>query len=202
MLRKAVKAVHRRKEKVDETGPFLIRKSKVDVRGCPRWKRSEVECRSHEEPAGADPRNFYASRLITCPSCKNQLEAARMQLFTPLGFRYVTCKNCATQSWSRGWLCECGVAWHNCEIHRVDPSNHTSTKPQKKSEGKTKEESHYKDSKRKAPDSAQSTTKRPLKRVRVKITAHSYGGGDADNDRSEAAPSTLAGKFLEKMRRK
>ena len=121
-----------------------------------------------------------------------------MQLFTPLGFRYVNCKNCATQSWSRGWLCECGVALHNCEIHRVDPSNHTSTKPQKKSEEKSKEESQYKDSKRRAPDSVQSTTKKPLKRARVKITTHSYGGGDAAQDQDQAASNTLGGRFLEK----
>ena len=122
-----------------------------------------------------------------------------MQLFTPLGFRYVNCKGCATQRWSRGWLCECGVAWHTCESHRVDPCVHRSTKPPKRCDAKGKEEGDFKDSERKAPESVQSTTRTPLKKVKLDTVTHSYGG-DAGSER-RAATNSLSITFAEKMRK-
>ena len=123
-----------------------------------------------------------------------------MQLFTPLGFRYVNCRNCATQSWSRGWLCACGVPWHTCETHRVDPCVHISRKAPKKCKAKGKEEKDFKDSERKAPEAVQRTTRRPLKKVRLSSMTHSYSGV-AGND-GQADTRSLGWKFLEKMRKR
>jgi len=79
----------------------------------------------------------------------------------------------------------------------VDPSSHTSTKPQRRAEGKSKEEIHYKDSKRKAPEAVQSTTRKPLKKTRVKSTTHSYDGGGVGQGQGWGSQ-----RFLEKMRAK
>ena len=166
----------------------------------PKWKRSEATGASIEIDIDDEPKISYVSRLITCPNCDNQLEAAKMQLFTPLGFRYVNCRRCATQSWSRGWLCACGVPWHTCEVHRVDPCRHTSRKAPRKCKAKEKEERHFKDSERKAPEAVQSTTRRPLKKVRMSTMTHTYNGvGGSDG---QAVKRPHGWKFLEKMRNK
>ena len=118
-----------------------------------------------------------------------------MQLFTPLGFRYVNCTGCATQRWARGWLCECGVSWHTCPIHRRDPGVHRSTKPPKKKiQGKV--ESCFKDSERRAPEAVQSTTSRPLKKIKVNKVMHAHGG-EAE---SEVASKLRRMNLIEKWR--
>ena len=38
---KQLKQYNDAKEKVELSGAFLIRKSKIDTRSCPKWKRSE-----------------------------------------------------------------------------------------------------------------------------------------------------------------
>ena len=98
-----------------------------------------------------------------------------MQFFTPQGLRDINCSKCATQKRTKGWKCECGVAWHTCDIHRNDPSVHRSTKPQAAVK-KTEElkEMSFKDSDRKAPDAVQSTTHRPQKKIRVAATLHMH----------------------------
>ena len=75
------------KEKVDKVGTFLIRKAKVDIRGCPKWKRCERE--GDEECEGGDEecKPAYTNRLITCLVSKEQVETARIQLLTPQGFK-------------------------------------------------------------------------------------------------------------------
>ena len=162
--------------RTDETGPFLLRKSKVYVRSCPTWKRAECEETmqpnmnySAGDETDGTPTNephgvLYASRLISCPVCNEQVQTAKMQLFTQLGFRYVSCSGCEKQRWSRGWLCECGVAWHTCTIHRMDPAIHRSAKPPKRKADQAKAEQSYKDSERPAPDAVQSVNLQPLKK--------------------------------------
>ena len=126
----------------------------------------------------------YCSRKVTCPVCSEQIETAQMQLFTPQGYRNINCSKCATQRRTKGWKCECGIAWHTCDVHRNDPTVHRSTKPQaaaKKSE--ELKETSFKDSDRKAPESVQSTTHRPQKKVRVSATLHTH---DASEHMQEA----------------
>ena len=145
---------------------------------------------------GTNYKQAYISRLITCPVCKEQVETARMQLFTPLGFRYVSCSGCAKQRWARGWLCECGVAWHTCAIHRRDPGVPRSTKPPKKSEVQGKVESCFKDSERKAPEAVQSASNRPLKKVKANTVLHAHGG----EAKSEEAATLRKMKLIERWR--
>ena len=89
------------RQKTEEAGPFLIRKSKVDVRSCPKCKRAECEETEVRKDEGKNegqssppPGHAYESRLISCPVCKEQVQTAKMQLLTPLGFRYVSCSGC------------------------------------------------------------------------------------------------------------
>ena len=77
---------------------------------------------------------------------------------------------------------------------------HTSRKAPKKCNAKGKEERHYKDSERKAPEAVQSTTRRPLKKARVSTKTHAYNGvGGSDG---QAEKRFHGWKFLEKMRKK
>ena len=119
-----------------------------------------------------------------------------MQLFTPLGFRYVSCSGCEKQRWSRGWLCECGVAWHTCTTHRVDPAIHMSAKPPKRKADKAKAEQSYKDSERPAPDAVQSVNLQPLKRAKGTRKMHAHGTATHD----PATPRDEAAKISEKWR--
>ena len=119
-----------KKEDNQGNGGFLIRKGKMDTRSCPKWKRVEAAGTEVEDGAEARTPPKYWSCKVTCPVCKDQIETAQMQLFTPQGFRNINCSKCATQKRTKGWKCECGVAWHMCDIHRNDPSVHRSTKPQ------------------------------------------------------------------------
>ena len=86
-----------------------------------------------------------------------------------------------------------------CEVHRKEPVVHRSTKPPKKSEAKGKEEINFKDSERKAPDSVQSTTRMPLKKLKINTVMHSYGG---EVGIEGAAPNALSWKLFERLRKK
>lgn len=169
---------------MDICGGFLIRKAKVDTRSCPKWKRVEKESEDttadlqEAESASRPPEcQEYISRMISCPVCSQQVETARMQLFTPLGFRYVSCNGCEKQRWSRGWTCECGVAWHTCSIHRVDPGLHRSEKPPKRPVNKDRSEVNYKDSERAAPAAMKSLSFQPQKKARGVRALHVHGVG-------------------------
>ena len=191
------------RSKSDGDGLFLLRKSKVDVRSCPKWKRVEVE--STLQPSIGCPQGGqaesphcveYASRMISCPVCKEQVQTAMMQLFTPLSFRYMSCSGCEKQRWSRGWLCECGIAWHTCNIHRVDPAVHRSAKPPKRKAEPAKAEHSFKDSERPAPDAVQSASRQPLKRAKGTRKMHAHGMVVTD----KAEPSIEALRISEKWR--
>ena len=47
---KQLKHYREAKESDDQSGTFLIRKAKVDVRSCPKWKRSEVDGTKADDP--------------------------------------------------------------------------------------------------------------------------------------------------------
>jgi len=92
------------RQEAERAGPFLIRKSKVDVRSCPKWKRAECEDMEVRKNEGKDgtrlsppPGHTCESTLISCPVCSEQVQTAKMQLLTPLGFRYVSCSRCEKQ---------------------------------------------------------------------------------------------------------
>ena len=175
---KQLKHYREAKESDDQSGTFLIRKAKVDVRSCPKWKRSEVDGTKADDSIGVvgQPdigQPTYSSRKLICLVCDDQIETAQMQLFTLQGFRNINCSRCAAQRRTKGWKCECGVAWHTCEIHRKDPTVHRSTKPQRpKKKVDEIDDSYFKDSERKAPESVQSLTNRPQKKIRTLAKLH------------------------------
>ena len=64
------------RQNMEEVGAFLIRKSKVDVRSCPKWKRAECEGAELRKDDDTEPGlpsspsgQAYKSRLISCPVC-------------------------------------------------------------------------------------------------------------------------------------
>jgi hypothetical protein len=91
-----------------------------------RWNRcessgialtAEAHCMQNESPQ-------YTERKLTCPKCQTLRETRHMQLRTTYGFRPVQCLGCHVQQWTGKLLCTCGVRWHQCEVHRIDPVQH------------------------------------------------------------------------------
>ena len=154
---KQLKHYREARESEDQPDTFLIRKAKNNVRSCPKWKRSEAEGTEADDWKVDIGPPTYRNRKLTCPVCNDQVETGQMQLFTLRGFRNINCSKCAAQRRTKGWKCECGIAWHTCDIHRKDPSVHRSTKPQgAKKKIEVQNQSSFKDSERRAPEAVQS----------------------------------------------
>ena len=79
-----------------------------------------------------------------------------MQLRTSEGFRAVHCRTCGKQERCLRNRCQCGSIWHQCVLHRVDPSEHTSRKAAVKTRAQKHEDQ---DEKQEAP--------RPIKSQRI-----------------------------------
>ena len=81
---------------------------------------------------GSHGQNGYQSRSIQCTRCGSSQETRKMQLHTPQGFRDIHCKACGKHERCLRNLCQCGIVWHRCQIHRVDPQVHATRKGLKK----------------------------------------------------------------------
>ena len=77
----------------------------------------------------------YTSRLLTCSMCYRTQETWWMQLRTTNGFRSIHCKYCKYQEYTARTKCQCGVRWHHCQVHRVDPLVHASKRGRMKPKG-------------------------------------------------------------------
>ena len=51
-----------------------------------------------------------------------------MQLNTSEGYRNLQCTACHKQSRCKFWTCAHGIPWHECDVHRQDPSQHLTTR--------------------------------------------------------------------------
>ena len=77
----------------------------------------DASCDKVEEPV-------YAERMLQCNVCGHARETRHMQLRMACGFRSVQCLHCHKSHWVGRMYCTCGVWWHHCDVHRVDPLVH------------------------------------------------------------------------------
>merc|ERR1712012_766514 len=78
----------------------------------------------------------YTSRFIyfdgsNCAG-KYGIQTATMQLRQADGYRPIQYIHCHVQRRTKWWRCECGVLWRECDIHRIDPLVHHTTRGTKR----------------------------------------------------------------------
>ena len=121
---------------------FRARIARFATKTIVRWKRhvdETAETTMREDSSGIAPsKPPYTSRLLSCSRCNHAQETRWMQLRTSYGFRAIHCKHCGVQERTARTKCQCGLTWHHCPIHRMDPPIHSSRKGVKKATG-TKE---------------------------------------------------------------
>ena len=139
-----------------------MKKAKLDLRSCPKWKRDESKaiCHGQEEDPEKDPKN-YDSRILTRPACSGDIETAGIQLFCKQGFQDIYCGIRGHHARSKGMLCQCGLAWHGCDLHRHDPAAHRSKRAPAKEKSGKEIDCNNKDSDRKAPEAVEQRIKQP-----------------------------------------
>ena len=156
-----------------------LRWVKLDTNAAIRWKRAlGTEEVVHEESgeAAASTARRYQSRLIQCCNCQAVRETAHMQLRTTKGYRSVTCTACHHHARVGRCKCACGVIWHQCIIHRIDPALHRSTKSKRKLRGEHLREELALRWDRAAPDIRDNACAWKRRRVHRDRVLHQYGG--------------------------
>ena len=107
-----------------------LRWARLETGAPARWKRvmsTELElgvdasCANVEHPT-------YTERLLQCHICGAARETMHMQLRMTSGYRSIQCLSCRKSHCSGRMLCTCGVWWHLCESHRIDPFAHRRMK--------------------------------------------------------------------------
>ena len=167
--------------KADDEERILIKLARVANGACVRWKRlikdasheqEEIESIDEANPANSRPQTDtscnYTSRLISCSRCGQQQETRRMQLRTKEGYRAIHCSACGKQERSSHNVCQCGVIWHQCEVHRMDPKVHASRKGIVGSKSKEGEAGGKKlESTRRPPSTKEVAQKRDMPKGRI-----------------------------------
>ena len=132
------------------------------------------EARSEDEQNGLDVAELprYSTRLLSCTKCGAQHETAAMQLRCDQGYRAIHCKRCGKQERTITNKCQCGIVWHICPVHRIDPEKHcsrkgtTKTREEKEVQRRTEEEKRRRQSEGKGKHLS-SRTASPAKRERL-----------------------------------
>ena len=112
---------------------MLFKKNCIAGGATVKWKRTFRDEELEESPGGEAETQDYTSRRLACTRCGGMHETSWMQLRTSEGFRAVHCKICRLQERCLTNKCQCGVIWHQCQTHRIDPREHWSKKAPKKS---------------------------------------------------------------------
>ena len=143
---------------------LLMKKAKMDTRSRPEWKGEEgeqVERPNNEDENEGLKHGKNYSRILERQACGKGIETKNKQLLVQEGFRARHCIACGHQARSKGHMCQCGVIWHECQIHQQDPKVHRSRKAPNKPKKADAQETP-KDSDRPAPGSM-------VKRPRAKM---------------------------------
>ena len=119
--------------------PILLNIGRSTQGAIVKWKRNHKYCSQQGSDDDANQISEahsvkYTTRMLACTRCGQAQETALMQLRCSEGFRAVHCRNCGRQERCARNCCQCGVLWHHCLMHRVDPEKHVSRKPPKKTE--------------------------------------------------------------------
>jgi len=134
---KAIQEFAQRKlEQANQEEKIKVRIAKMSLGTVVKWKRKKKDTEEaakeegdgHQESQG---KKSYSSRMLSCTRCGLAQETSWMQLRTIEGYRALHCKGCARQERCARSLCQCGVVWHTCQIHREDPISHSSKKGKK-----------------------------------------------------------------------
>ena len=112
---------------------ILLKYARIAIGVAVRWKRvksneQQSEEAEHSEHCKEQEVPKYTSRQLLCTRCLAPQETRRIQLRTTDGFRAIHCKDCGKQERVAFNLCTCGVLWHGCDLHRIDPKVHASRK--------------------------------------------------------------------------
>lgn len=93
-----------------------------------RWKRNYKPATTTNDTAEQPPQTTtsYTSRMIECNQCGASRETKWMQLRTTKGYRALRCLQCKAYKVSSHLKCQCGIIWHQCRIHMIDPTHHRS----------------------------------------------------------------------------
>ena len=64
--------------------------------------------------------------LCDRPGCHTRTDTTKMQMRNQEGYRAIVCRCCKKQQRTQNWTCQCGCLWHQCTLHRIDPTTHQS----------------------------------------------------------------------------
>ena len=137
------------------------------------------------------------TRLISCGVCNHGNETATKQRRTKAGFRAIHCERCGAQKLAKGLKRSCGVVWHLCKVHRVDPKVHRSRKAPK-AETKKKEDGGGKGrcSKRKALEAIERSVKKKASNTSSVKRLYVHG------QKMEAESSVIAKAWQDLLRKR
>ena len=152
------------KDENEDDNKILLRYGRIAVSAAVKWKRirsdeqlDEGEGQAEQDIEQEVPK--YTSRKLLCTRCQATQETRRIQLRTINGFRAIHCRECGRQERVAFNHCTCGVLWHRCELHRIDPKVHESRRGTKAASKKQVEKAVALSSKRKAPYTRQGQKK-------------------------------------------
>lgn len=112
---------------------ILVKINRIAMGTVVRWTRKVTKSEQGDEHDRRkndvqEEKQKYTSRLLACTRCGTQQETRGKQLRTDEGYRAMHCRACGRQERTAHNLCTCGIIWHQCVTHRVDPPVHTSRK--------------------------------------------------------------------------
>jgi len=109
-----------------QEGCIRIKIARLATKSTIKWKRIRATGGDMEQVVRQPEAPSYSSRLLTCSMCYQPQETWWMQLRTTKGFRAIHCKYCKYQEYTAKTNCQCGIRWHHCQVHRIDPLFHSS----------------------------------------------------------------------------
>ena len=110
----------------EDSGTIKVKIARLSTKSIIKWNRIRMK-EGEEGPTDRKPAvPSYTSRLLTCSMRYQTQETWWMQLRTSKGFRATHCKYCKYQEYTARTNCQCGVRWHHCQVHRIDPLVHAS----------------------------------------------------------------------------
>ena len=112
---------------------IVVKINRIAMGTAVKWPRRTRKEELHDDHEGGryeehEEKQNYSSRLLACTRCGAQQETKSKQLRTAEGYRAIHCRACGKQERTAHNCCTCGIIWHQCMIHRVDPPIHTSRK--------------------------------------------------------------------------
>ena len=134
-----------RKDVDNHGNKILLRIARIAIGATVKWDRKFREPEDGESQDGKEQdenhdKVKYSSRLLACTRCGSLQETKGKQLKVDVGFRAIHCKKCKKQERVHSNKCACDLIWHQCLVHRIDPTAHSSKKAKGKGTQASKRE--------------------------------------------------------------